>query len=177
MAEQRERTTSVSVPELAGLAEVAAILGVSKQRVRELAERENFPPPVARLSGGAIYLKSAIEAFNDHWGRKPGRPGKHQASVSAELTRIPKDATDIAQQVLRMIYHNTRLHDLSRDPLTPPGRTLFHAIKLTQGDFADFEPRYDRSFFRLEPPDRRYAEVHADCCPALATWATESSSP
>jgi hypothetical protein len=139
------------VPELAGLAEVAAILGVSKQRVRELTERDDFPKPVAQLSGGAIYIKSAVEAFNSHWNRKSGRPGRYQTQVLAELAHIPKDNADLAQQTLRMIYNNTRLHDLSRDAPTSPGRTLFHAIKLTQQEFQNFEPRYDQSFFRPEP--------------------------
>jgi hypothetical protein len=171
-----ERVERLMVPELAGLAEVAAILGVSKQRVRELTEREDFPPPVAQLSGGAIYVKSAVEAFNNHWNRKPGRPGKYQAQVSAELVHVPKDRANLAQQAFRMIYNNTRLHDLSRDVLTSPGRTLFHAIKLTQEEFAHFEPRYDQSFFQPEPPDRRYAELHLECCPSLATWTTEPLS-
>ncbi len=165
MDDQGERLV---VPELAGLAEVAAILGVSKQRVRELTEREDFPPPVARLSGGAIYVRSAVEVFNNYWNRKPGRPARYQTQVSDELIYIPKDQADPAQQTLRMIYNNTRLHDLSRDALASSGQTLFHAIELTRNNFASFEPRYDQSFFRLEPPDRRYTELHAECCPDLA---------
>lgn len=168
MNQHVERPT---VPELAGLAEVAAILGVSKQRVRELTQREDFPPPVAQLSGGAIYVKSTVEAFNNHWNRKPGRPSMFQAQVSAELAHIPTDKADPGQQALRMIYNNTRLHDLSRDTLAARGQTLFHAIKLTQS-FPNFEPSYDQSFFLLEPPDKRYTELHAECCPALASWTT-----
>jgi predicted DNA-binding transcriptional regulator AlpA len=169
-----ERPKCLTVPELAGLAEVAAILGVSRQRVRELAERDDFPQPVAQLSGGAVYVKSAIEAFNNHWNRKSGRPGKYQTQVLDELAHIPKINAVLAQQMLRMIYNNTRLHDLSRDALTTPGRTLFHAIKLTEEEFENFEPHYDQSFFQPEPPDRRYAELHAECCPSLTAWMTQS---
>lgn len=44
------------VPELMGTAEVAALLGVSRQRVLQLlAEREDFPRPVAVLSMGKIW--------------------------------------------------------------------------------------------------------------------------
>src|SRR5215469_12482681 len=105
------------VPELAGLAEVAAILGVSKQRVRELAERDDtFPLPVAQLASGAIYLKAMVEEFNKRWSRRPGHPGRHHAQVLAELAFIPADRADISQQILRMIYHNLRKHDLAIDP-------------------------------------------------------------
>lgn len=170
MSEHAQRP---QVPELAGLAEVAAILGVSKQRVRELAQRDDtFPPPVAQLSGGAIYLKSMVEEFSSHWDRGPGRPGKSQAQIPAELAHIPKDMEDPGQQVLRMIYNATRRHDVSIDPLTPRGQTLFYAIKLTQKQNPGFEPRYDQSFFQPEPPDKRHAELHAKCCPSLADWAT-----
>ena len=161
-----EHTQRSQVPELAGLAEVAAILGVSKQRVRELAEGDDtFPLPVAELSGGAIYLKSMVEEFSRHWGRRPGRPGKSQAQVPAELAHIPRDRGDLGQQTLRMVYNAARRHDLSIDPLTPRGQTMFHAIKMVQRQDAHFEPRYDESFFEPELPDKRYADLHSKCCP------------
>jgi hypothetical protein len=109
------------------------ILGVSKQRVRELAERdETFPSPIAELSGGAIYLKAMIEEFKRLRNPRPGRPGRHQAQflVLDELARIARVKGNLGQQVLRMIYHNLRRHDLSVDPLTPRGQTLFRAIEM-----------------------------------------------
>jgi hypothetical protein len=153
------------IPALAGLAEVAAILGVSRQRVRELSVRDDmFPLPVAELAGGAIYLKAMIEEYSKRWDRRPGHPGKHQAQVLDELKRILKDRTDINQQILRMIYHNLRRHDLAADPLTPRGQTLSRAIELARREVGDFEPQYDRSYFLPQPPDSRYLRVHAQCC-------------
>lgn len=159
-----ELDASQPLLELVGLAEIASMLGVSKQRVQEIAARDKlFPPPVAKVSGGgALYLRSMIDAFNAHWARTPGRPVGLQAWVSDELTRIPKDRQDTGQQTLRMIYNIVRLHDLKVDPSTPPGQSLFVAIRQTS-DQPDFEPRYDTEFFRLEPPDTRYRMLHADC--------------
>jgi hypothetical protein len=145
-------------------------LGVSKQRVRELAERdETFPAPIGELSGGAIYLRKMIEEFNRLRDPRPGHPGRRQAQVLDELARIPKAKGDLGQQVLRMIYHNLRRHDLAADPLTARGQTLFRAIELASQDISDLQPRYDEAFFRPEPPDKRYADVHAQCCRAAAT--------
>jgi hypothetical protein len=164
-----ECASRADVPELAGLAEVAVILGVSKQRVRELAERdETFPSPIAELSGGAIYLKAMIEEFKRLRNPRPGHPGRHQARVLDELARIAKVKGNLGQQVLRMIYHNLRRHDLSVDPLTPRGQTLFRAIEMARQDVSDFQPSYDELFFQPEPPDKRHAELHAQCCPAAA---------
>lgn len=150
--------------ELVGLAEIASMLGVSRQRVQEIAARDKlFPLPVAKVSGGGtLYMKSMIDTFNAHWTRTPGRPVSHQAQVSDELTHIPKDRQDPDQQTLRMIYNITRLHDLKVDPSTPPGQSLFLAIRQTSGQ-SGFEPRYDAEFFRPEPPDERYRIFHADC--------------
>ena len=56
--------------ELAGIAEIAAMLGVSTQRVDQLARTHaDFPAPVADLSAGRIWLKADIEA----WARNTGR--------------------------------------------------------------------------------------------------------
>jgi hypothetical protein len=150
--------------ELVGLAEIASMLGVSKQRVQEIATRDRlFPLPVAKVSGGGtLYMKSMIETFNVHWARTPGRPVSHQAQVSDELTHIPKDRQNLGQQSLRMIYNITRLHDLKVDPSTPPGQSLFLAIRQTA-----CQPgsglRYDAGFFEPEPPDKRYRVLHAEC--------------
>lgn len=163
-----ESSTQPVLPELVGLTEIATILGVSRQRARELAARDDFPSPVAQLGGSAVYVKSMIEAFSRYWTRKPGRPGRLQDQVSAELARIPKDTRDPYQQLLRMIYNNIRLHDLKVDPSTPPGQTLHRAIGMTSGSNAAFKPVFDAAFFQAESPDQRYVKLHADCCPNLA---------
>jgi len=153
------------LPELVDMTEIASMLGVSKQRVRELVGRDDyFPPPVARLSGRPVYSKSSIEAFARWWSRTPGRP-VGQAQVSDELAHIPKDTRDLGQQTLRMIYNITRLHDLKVDPSTPRGQSLFRSIERTAVQQAGFEPRYDAEFFEPEPPDDRYRQRHARCCP------------
>jgi hypothetical protein len=61
---------------LVGLMEVATILGVSKQRVTQLARRENFPPPQATLRAGPVWSRSSIESFHERWSRRSGRPNK-----------------------------------------------------------------------------------------------------
>jgi hypothetical protein len=153
------------LPELVDMAEMALLLGVSKQRIRELAARDDyFPPPVAQLSGRPVYSKASVEEFGRWWSRTPGRP-VGQAQVSDELARIPRDRGDFGQQTLRMIYNITRLHDLKVDPTTPRGQSLFRAIKRTARQQPDFEPRYDAEFFESEPPDERYRRLHAECCP------------
>jgi predicted DNA-binding transcriptional regulator AlpA len=56
--------------DLVGVTEIAAMLGVSRQRVDQLLKTHaDFPTPVAELVGGRIWLRSEIEA----WARRTGR--------------------------------------------------------------------------------------------------------
>lgn len=67
--------------DLVGAAEAALVLGVSRQRVGQLAERSDFPVPIARLSAGPVWTRASIEAFDKSWSRKiTGRPRRSAAS-------------------------------------------------------------------------------------------------
>jgi hypothetical protein len=62
-------------PPLASAADVAEILGVSRQRVHQLAaSNTRFPAPVARVGTGPLWTVPAIEHFARIWDRRPGRP-------------------------------------------------------------------------------------------------------
>lgn len=74
VGEQERRLAASNVPELLGVSEVAEALGVTKQRVAELAESESFPAPIVRLRAGPIWERSAIARFLGQWPRRPGRP-------------------------------------------------------------------------------------------------------
>ncbi|MGO9083108.1 MAG: hypothetical protein ACLQDY_29460 [Streptosporangiaceae bacterium] len=69
-----------TLPELVSAPEAAEILGVSPQRVHELAAgHAGFPRPVYELRAGRLWLRRAIEVFGERWERKPGRPRKAAA--------------------------------------------------------------------------------------------------
>jgi prophage regulatory protein len=74
-------------PRLAGLAEVAGLAGVSRQRAGQLAAHPDFPAPVQRLAMGPVWLEDDVLRFlatPRKAGRKPLRsPGsKGTATVS-----------------------------------------------------------------------------------------------
>jgi len=70
------RLEQSNAPELLGLAEVAQELGVSKQRVSELASGASFPAPIARLKSGPVWQRSALVRFMRSWKRARGRPAR-----------------------------------------------------------------------------------------------------
>ncbi|HEY0684780.1 MAG TPA: hypothetical protein VGD45_20755 [Steroidobacter sp.] len=69
-------------PQLAGVAEVAEMLGVSKQRASALSKREDFPAPIERLSTGPVWRKGDLSTFALGWQRRPGRPRKPTQATS-----------------------------------------------------------------------------------------------
>lgn len=66
---------TVMFPELAGSQEVAQILGVSRQQLRNLIARGDFPEPVAQLACGPVWLADNVRAYvrplRGKWLRKP----------------------------------------------------------------------------------------------------------
>jgi predicted DNA-binding transcriptional regulator AlpA len=65
------------IPDLVSGPEVAEILGITNQRVHQLAaENARFPRPAIQRRGATLWLRAAIEKFDAEWERKPGRPRK-----------------------------------------------------------------------------------------------------
>lgn len=62
-------------PKLAGLAEVASLAGVSRQRASQLTKHPGFPKPVDVLAMGPVWREADVQKFLDT-PRKPGRRPK-----------------------------------------------------------------------------------------------------
>lgn len=63
------QSTTVGGVDLVGLTEIAGILGVSRQRIHQLAATDAFPPPEAEVSAGRLWKRTDIE----EWARATGR--------------------------------------------------------------------------------------------------------
>lgn len=87
-----------SAPELAGVAELAELLKVSKQRVSLMAARGQLPPPVAHLRAGPVWTTDSIRSFLPAWPRKPGRPPKPQPPSKNEVSlAYPEEKTRMSR--------------------------------------------------------------------------------
>lgn len=63
------------IPKLAGLAEVAGLAGVSRQRAGQIVKHPDFPEPVQRLAMGPVWLEADVVKFIET-PRAPGRKRK-----------------------------------------------------------------------------------------------------
>ncbi|TXS50132.1 hypothetical protein [Streptomyces sp. t39] len=96
------RLAAPSVPDLVGVSEIAEMLNVVRQRAAQLVQRDDFPPAVAHLKSGPVFVRWQVEAFEKRWDRRAGRPMKR-----VELTPVERDvlaalsaASRQAQEVL-----------------------------------------------------------------------------
>lgn len=60
---QRRLDATKARSALVGISEAAEILGVSKQRVSQLADLPSFPRPLARLRCGPVWGDAAVRSF------------------------------------------------------------------------------------------------------------------
>ncbi|WP_333745462.1 hypothetical protein [Streptomyces sp. IBSBF 2950] len=67
------RLAEPPIPPLGGLSEIAEILDVSRQRAGQLAERDDFPPAVAHLKSGPVFVVEQVKSYAAR-PRTPGRP-------------------------------------------------------------------------------------------------------
>jgi len=105
---------------MVGMAEIAEILGVTRQRVAQLIETyDDFPKPEVELSGGRVWSRTAIETWiASHPERGPGRAeegrGKRgrflDAIVSAfsfeRFTDRARNSIVKGQEEARLMNHN-----------------------------------------------------------------------
>jgi len=56
--------------DLVSTAEIARLLGVSRQRVQQLTKTGGFPPPAATLNMGSVWHTSDVVAWAEKTGRR-----------------------------------------------------------------------------------------------------------
>jgi prophage regulatory protein len=70
LATSQVTTSMVTMHHLVGSAEIGRMLGVSRQRVQQLVNRDDFPRPDAVLEMGKVWKRTEVET----WARDHGRP-------------------------------------------------------------------------------------------------------
>lgn len=72
------RLTEPDIPDLVGYVEIADMLGVSRQRARQLADLEGFPPAVVTTASGPLRVRAAVEEWSKTRRTTGGRPRKSE---------------------------------------------------------------------------------------------------
>ncbi len=94
---------------LMGMAEIAEMLGVSRQRVAQLIETyDDFPKPEVELTGGRVWSRTAVETWiSTHPDRGPGRAAESDETAPfARFTDRARHAVVKAQEEARLMNHN-----------------------------------------------------------------------
>jgi hypothetical protein len=99
----RERWLELEPDRLVGVAEIAEMLGVSKQRVGQLRDVKGFPSPAAVLAVGPIWRASSLERFVSEWSRRPGRPVASEERSGTRGKRGPRGLRQERRRVKRPV--------------------------------------------------------------------------
>lgn len=97
-------TTNNAEIRLGGVAEVAAELGVSRQQVANLRERDDFPAPIASLSSGDVWDLNVVKRWNSSGLRRAaGRPAR--GTVARVLGRRFELGSEIDSGGFAVVYN------------------------------------------------------------------------
>jgi predicted DNA-binding transcriptional regulator AlpA len=67
----------VSSDQLAGVSEIAQLLGVPKRTAARYVDREDFPEPFDTLATGRVWLRADVDTWaKSYLPLRPGRPRK-----------------------------------------------------------------------------------------------------
>lgn len=141
-AELDRRLAEPAVPTLAGLAEIAEILGVTKQRAQKVAGLPAFPPAVQPLMAGPVYVRDQVIAFETSWVRTTGRP----------VTRL--DLTDLERTILLFLAGRSR-DDSSKQlvgGIASPTGALAAVVTNVSDALTEGSSSSDRPHFFYRPP-------------------------
>lgn len=168
----QDRWLAEEPEQFVGVAEVADILGVSKQRVSELRGGPGFPEPVTELAAGPVWRLSTLQRFVAEWPRRPGRPSKDVSDrVRSELERRAEDAERIAasltpreREILQAFALGRSTEEVAQEfglnPKTVRAHTRSILDKL-EGAIGSLERSRGRGGVRQPSSPRRSREVGA----------------
>jgi predicted DNA-binding transcriptional regulator AlpA len=126
--------------ELLDVQDVCDVLEVSRQRVHQLASRDDFPPPLGELNGGRVWSHRDIVLWNANSGRGRGEQPTRadQADLVLEHGNRPVPAVlpardpnrpqndpwdvDACRYILRRLHEDGRVGRWNSDGLLIAGR-------------------------------------------------------
>lgn len=88
---------------LVGLSDIATALGVSRQRVLQLRQREDFPEPVGETANGAIWDMDSIRLWARSSVRAPGRP-KNEGAMRVIGNRFVLEELAMSTHALTQVF-------------------------------------------------------------------------
>ncbi|WP_405461576.1 hypothetical protein OG786_29230 [Streptomyces sp. NBC_00101] len=112
------RLAEPSIPDLVGISEIAEMLNVVRQRATQLSQRSDFPPAVAHLKSGPVFVRDQVIAFERRWDRRSGRPAK------------PVDLTGSERDVLAAMMISMRSEAERESAGSPLENRLFRMLHL-----------------------------------------------
>jgi len=110
----------VDTSDLAGLAEVAELLDVSRERVRQLlrSPKSGFPEPVVVLAATPLWRRSDVARWDASRRHTPGpKPEKLDESALADIMNRRKPGAQLAREYGVSESYISRIRSGERNPI------------------------------------------------------------
>ncbi|HTX01803.1 MAG TPA: cell division protein SepF [Acidimicrobiales bacterium] len=141
------------MPELVGVAEIAQMVGVSRQRINELVRSDpDFPVPLAELAAGRIWARDDLERWMA--ARSLTEKGAVVTEIAGATVVQPKVFADAQLVGDTLMGSRPVVIDLRGLDVMLTRRFIDFASGLTYGLRASAERMLD-GVLLLEPPDAR----------------------
>ncbi|MFK0042437.1 hypothetical protein ACIQTW_21585 [Paenarthrobacter sp. NPDC090517] len=116
-------------PPMMAIPDIGDLLGVTRQQAHRLTKREDFPTPALEPRTGPLWIRAAVESWNEHTERQAGRPATKKMAAAEEapgegewnisVTSVKK-APSSSQ---RTVKNPTDSHRIVKDPSDSTRRT------------------------------------------------------
>ena len=73
---RKRENEATTFPELIMLVDIGKLIGVTRQRARQLSQKPTFPKPIIESSAGPFFAKADVLRWLDSWSRTTGRPSQ-----------------------------------------------------------------------------------------------------
>lgn len=114
--------------DLVGIAEVAEMLDVTRQRASKLVRTPAFPAMVASPAAGPLWLRAAVVRFASQWRRQAGKSQTYPMTTLAELAQRGALDEDLAEVLAAAVRARETI--LVTGPLRSGRTTLLRALAL-----------------------------------------------
>lgn len=130
--------TRMTSEELAGIAEVAAMFGVSRQTAHKYVRHARFPEPLDRLASGAVWRRRDVEAWDrENRPLRPGRPARERREPPTAGEEWLNEQVGDALAVLNELLQQ----DVDRNTPLRQDRLMFAVALLGLHGVLDLEKR------------------------------------
>lgn len=103
-------------PPMMAIPDIGELLGVTRQQAHRLTKREDFPTPALEPRTGPLWIRAAVESWNEHTKRQAGRPATRKPNEERADEAIDGTPVDFEWSKERVVNTPTSSQRVVKNP-------------------------------------------------------------